>query len=180
MLCGYAPPAPRATFPLVIHTSLYGDRAGHPVLIGMIPLFSGTFISVIAFSGSRLSQRCRWSCQQRGLGLLRLVGLNVLCNLAERGLSERELELGEPGEQHQPRGRLPCALCPRTYRPELCLYEAPENLWRLNFLLTPGSFSGFWPDKDVNHCLCVFVCLESSPLPSVEGGTYFLSEKHKL
>ena len=134
MLCGYTPLTPRATFPLVIYISLYGDRAvfcltGEYSDKRIHSLLSGTFISVIAFSGSRLSQRCRWSCQQRGLGLLRLVGLAVLCILAERGLSERELELGEPGEQHQPRGRLPCALCPRTYRPELCLYETPESFW---------------------------------------------------
>ena len=105
----YTPSYVSVSYP---HQSVWGP-GGVFRLTGIYPLLSGTFISVIAFSGSRLSQRCRWSCQQRGLGLLRLVGLTVLCNLAERGLSERELELGEPGEQHQPRGRLPCALCPR-------------------------------------------------------------------
>ena len=176
-MCGYAPPAPRATFPLVIHTSLYGDRAGHPVLIGMIPLFSGTFISVIAFSGSRLSQRCRWSCQQRGLGLLRLVGLTVLCNLAERGLSERELELGEPGEQHQPRGRLPCALCPRTYRPELCLYEPPENFMEVKLSSYPRFVLRFLAGQGCES-LSVRICLfgKFSPSKRGRGNLFFIGK----
>ena len=42
-----------------------------------------------------------------------MVGLSVLCHVAERGLPEHALELGEPGVPHPPFECVPCALCPR-------------------------------------------------------------------
>ena len=54
------------------------------------------------------------------------------------GLPVHALELGAPGGQHHPFGCVPCALCPRTYRPELCLYETPESF--LGCIFSSSSF----------------------------------------